>query len=66
MQLPNFLWINGLMAIDIIKENLIIKTKKINRAWKFAYWRTHSDVYDLMVLTSAIEKYPEMYKNVYI
>lgn len=56
-------WINGLMAIDVIKENFIIKTKKMDRAWNFANWRTNSDVYDLMVLASARKKYPEMYKK---
>lgn len=56
-------WINGLMAIDIIKENFIIKTKRLDRAWKYANWRTNSDVYDLMVLASVEDKYPEMYKK---
>ena len=56
-------WINGLMAIDFIKENFIIKTKKIDRAWNFANWRTNSDVYDLMVLASAEDKYYKMYKK---
>lgn len=56
-------WINGLMAIDIIKENFILKSNKLDNAWKFAYWRTNSDVYDLMVLASVEDKYPEMYKK---
>ena len=56
-------WINGLMAIDVIKENFIIKTKRLDKAWKFANWRTNSDVYDIMVLASVIDKYPEMYKK---
>lgn len=56
-------WINGLMAIEVIQNNFIIKTQKLENAWKFANWRTHSDVYDLMVLSSAENKYPEMYRK---
>ncbi|SDH73809.1 glycosyltransferase family 2 protein [Desulfosporosinus hippei] len=56
-------WINGLMAIEVIKNDFIIKTSKLNNAWKYANWRTHSDVYDLMVLASVEKRYPEMYKK---
>jgi glycosyltransferase involved in cell wall biosynthesis len=56
-------WNNGLMAIDVIKKDFIIRSKKMNNAWKFASWRTHSDVYDLMVLASVEKRYPEMYKR---
>lgn len=56
-------WINGLMAINVIKENFIIKSKKIDRAWEFANWRTNSDVYDLMVLASVTDTYEEMYRK---
>lgn len=56
-------WINGLMAIDVIKENFIISSKALDRAWEFAHWRTRSDVYDIMVLASAEDSYPQMYKE---
>lgn len=56
-------WTNGLMAIDTIKNNFIIKSENLNKAWEFAYWRTHSDVYDLMVLASVEDKYLGMYKK---
>ena len=32
-------------------------------AWKFARWRTYSDVYDVMVLADVQKKYPEMYRK---
>lgn len=56
-------WENGLYAIDMIKKNMIINTKKVKKAWKYAYWRTHSDVYDIMVLASVQKEYPEFYKK---
>ncbi|MDA8226457.1 MAG: glycosyltransferase [Desulfitobacterium hafniense] len=56
-------WINGLMAIEVIQNDFIIKTQKLDNAWKFANWRTHSDVYDIMILSSAENKYPEMYRK---
>ncbi|OJF76375.1 MAG: glycosyl transferase family 2 [Treponema sp. CETP13] len=56
-------WENGLMAINVIKENFIINSNKINRAWNFANWRTFSDVYDLMIMAEAEKKYSDMYKK---
>lgn len=56
-------WDNGLKAIEFLKRDFIIHTKLLDNAWKFANWRTHSDVYDIMVLASAQTKYPEMYKK---
>lgn len=56
-------WINGLMAIEVIKRDFIIHTNALDNAWKFANWRTHSDVYDIMVLASAQDQHPEMYKK---
>lgn len=58
-------WENGLMAIQYIKNNFIIHTEKIDNAWNYANWRTHTDVYDLMVLASAQKEYPELYKKCY-
>lgn len=54
-------WENGLKAIEEIKENLIFKTKKIERAWKFAWWRTNSDAYDSIRLANAQNEHREMY-----
>jgi glycosyltransferase involved in cell wall biosynthesis len=56
-------WINGLYAIDLIKQNFIIRSKRLETAWEYAHWRTCSDVYDIMVLASVQKKYPDLYKK---
>lgn len=56
-------WENGLYAIDVIKKNMIIHSKKMNRAWNFALWRTNSDVYDIMTLANVQNEYKEFYKR---
>ncbi len=56
-------WQNGLYAIDLIKKDFILHTDKLLEAWKFARWRTYSDVYDVMVLADVQKKYPEMYRK---
>lgn len=53
----------GLKALEIIKENLIFHSPRIEKAWEFANWRTHSDFYDMIVLAGAQKQYPEMYKK---
>ena len=55
--------VNGLKALQIMKDNLIVKDKKIMNAWKYANWRTHSDFYDMIVLSKSAKKYPELYKK---
>lgn len=57
-------WQNGLEAIQVIKRNLIISNKQVIEAWNFANWRTHSDVYDIMVLASAEKNYPSFFKRI--
>lgn len=57
-------WTNGLFAIDKIWEDLIIKTPKVQKAWKYADWRTKTDVYDLIVIAQAEKKYPDTYNRV--
>lgn len=56
-------WINGLKAIDLIKKHMIYKTPALENAWNYAYWRTYSDVYDVMTLAKAQKDYPGMYKK---
>lgn len=56
-------WVNGLMAIDNIKKNFIINTKKLNIAWEYARWHTNSDVLNFMHMASADKQYPDMYKK---
>lgn len=54
-------WEAGLYALQRIKQDFIIHNKRIELAWNFAWWRTNTDVYDLLVLADAVKKYPEMY-----
>lgn len=56
-------WKNGLDAVQNIKKNFIIHTDNIEKAWEFAWWRTNSDVYDVMVLAGAQKEYSEFYKK---
>lgn len=56
-------WINGLHSIQIIKNNLIIKTERLYNAIEYADWRTHADVLVLMEQAKAQKQYPEMYKK---
>lgn len=53
----------GLLALQEIKINLIIQTERIEKAWKYANWRTHSDFYDMCILAKAKEEYPALYER---
>lgn len=53
----------GLKALGIIKENLQIHTDRVQTAWEFADWRTHSDFYDAMALAKVKNEYPEFYRK---
>ncbi len=53
----------GLWALSVIKENLTIRTERIELAWEFANWRTYSDFYDMCVLSNARMDYQEMYQK---
>lgn len=53
----------GLEAIDIIRKNLRIKSKKLNDAVDYADWSTHGSMYDWMVMANVKRLYPEMYKR---
>ena len=56
-------WKAGLYALHRIKEDFIIHSRRIELAWDFAWWRTNSDVYDLMILADASKVYPDMYRG---
>lgn len=43
----------ALKAIDIIKDNLVVKTPRVLKAWRFAYWHTHFDMYCWIVNSHA-------------
>lgn len=53
----------GLWALEVIKQNLTIHTERIELAWKFANWRTHSDFYDMFVLAKAQKGHLDMYQK---
>lgn len=53
----------GLNAIQVINERLQIHSERIDLAWKYANWRTHSDFYDMCVLANAEKTYPELYQR---
>lgn len=55
--------INGLYALDVMKGNFKINSERINKAWKFAKWRTYSDVYDMIVLGNAKKEVKELYRE---
>ena len=56
-------WNNGLFAIQNIKDNLIINSKRIENALKFANWRTVTDAFDILCLSGEKNKYKLQYKK---
>ena len=52
---------NGLKALEIMRENLILNNEKIIDSWKYANWRTHSDFYDMIVLSGSKKKNIDLY-----
>lgn len=53
----------ALKAIDIIKANLVLKSARIEKAWIFAYWHTHFDMYCWIVNAKAKNENVELYKK---
>lgn len=53
----------GLWALEVIRENLSFHSSRIEKAWEYANWRTHSDFYDMIVLADAQKEYPVMYRR---
>lgn len=53
----------ALKAIDIIKANLVLKSARIEKAWTFAHWHTHFDMYCWIVNSNAIHINEELYKR---
>lgn len=56
-------WKNGLQSIQDIKDNMIVQTKAMNNAWKYAYWRTYTDIYILIILNNATDVALEIYSD---
>lgn len=53
----------ALKAIDIIKDNLVLRTPRVLKAWKFAHWHTHFDMYCWIINSNAIHINEELYKR---
>lgn len=51
----------ALKAIRILEEHLLVKTPKLIKACRFAYWHTSGDMYNWMILAKARKDYPSMY-----
>ena len=55
-------WRNGIEAMQVMKCNFSIRSKRIEKAWKCANWRTVSGIYNLIVLSKSKEKCEELYR----
>lgn len=53
----------GLKAIEVIRQNLHIKSNKLYDAVDYADWSTHGSMYDWMVMANVKRSYPEIYKK---
>lgn len=51
----------GLRAIEIMREKLTIRSKKLLVAVDFAEWNTYASMYEWMVQANAKQYYPELY-----
>lgn len=57
-------WEDALRAIELIKKHTALVGGDFDRSWGYAWWRTNSDAYDLVVLSRSQERYPEFYQKV--
>lgn len=56
-------WENAIYAIDMIQKNVVSTNKKVQRALKFAFWRTHVDGFTLLCLAGLKKEYQDFYKK---
>lgn len=56
-------WENGLYALKIMKDNFIIRSDAIDKAWQYAWWRTNSDAYDSIRMAGAQHSNRRMYEE---
>jgi glycosyltransferase involved in cell wall biosynthesis len=54
---------NGLSAIENIRENLTLKTKRLYRAVDFATYHTNLDFLQWMHNAEVVQKHPELYND---
>jgi hypothetical protein len=57
-------WQNGIDAIDRIGKCTTIHSEEFEKSWLYAWWRTNSDAYDLVVLSHSEDQCPEFYRKV--
>lgn len=57
-------WEDALRAIELIKKHTMLIGEEFERSWTYAWWRTNSDAYDLVVLSRSQGRYPEFYRRV--
>ena len=57
-------WEKGLYALTQIKNDMILHTDELTDAWNYAWWRTNSDVYDLLILSKSASSHKDMYDSV--
>lgn len=57
-------WENGIHAIELIKQHMKFVSDEFELSWQYAWWRTHSDAYDLVVLSRSEDKCPDFYHRV--
>lgn len=55
----------AIKAIQIIRDNLPIKSPRLLAACEYADWHTTGDMYNWMVLAKAQQQYPDLYRKCY-
>lgn len=56
-------WQNAIYAIENIQRDLIIHTTGIEKAWQYAYWHTHCDAFNFLVMSKEHKKYYTEYNK---
>lgn len=55
--------IMALHAIDLIKDNLKIRTQRVLKAWNFAHWHTHFDMYCWIYNSGTQKQHVDLYNT---
>ena len=56
-------WENGIFAINNIKKNMILHSKKLENAWRYAFWHTHCDAYNFMIMAKGKKENIDFYRK---
>lgn len=54
----------SIRAQEVIKENLVTRSKDMLKACKYANWHTYCDCFNTIVGSGVAKKYPELYKKI--